>query len=59
MTSSPGPTSASIAAISNAAVQECVSSARLAGNLCSSQAWQRLVNGPSPEICAFSSACWI
>ena len=49
ITSSPGAMSARIAAISSAAVHECVSSAFSQPVERSSQAWQRLVNGPSPE----------
>jgi hypothetical protein len=49
MTSSPGPTSARIAAISSAAVQECVSRARRAPVKRASHSLQRRVNVPSPE----------
>src|SRR5258706_14170185 len=57
MTSSPGPMPARIAAISRAPVPECVSSALRQPTVRSSHAWQRLVNGPSPERCMFSCAC--
>src|SRR5580765_2978695 len=57
MTSSPGPMPARIAAISRAAVPECVRSALRQPTLRSSHAWHRLVNGPSPERCMFSCAC--
>src|SRR6266404_4953294 len=57
MISSPGPVPARIAAISRAPVHECVSSALREPMVRSSQAWQRLVNGPSPERCMFSCAC--
>src|SRR5579872_3568229 len=49
MTSSPGPIFARRADISNAAVQECVSSAG-APNSCESRSWHRTVKGPSPEM---------
>ena len=61
MTSSPGPSSSSIAAISSAAVQEWVSKACGQPIACSSQAWHFLVNGPSPDRCWFwiaSSMYW-
>ncbi|MNI80754.1 hypothetical protein D3C73_1373120 [compost metagenome] len=48
MISSPGSISSSRAAISNAAVQECVSNALAQPLLLSSHSWQRLVKGPSP-----------
>src|SRR5688500_18978838 len=57
MISSPGPMPARIAAISSAPVPECVSSALGQPVVRSSQAWQRLVNGPSPERWLFSCAC--
>src|SRR5437899_5106888 len=57
MISSPGSIPARIAAISSAPVHECVSSALAQPMVRSSQAWQRLVNGPSPERCMFSCAC--
>lgn len=49
ITSSPGTRSSRIAAISSAAVHEWVSSARALPVCSSSHAWQRLVNGPSPD----------
>ncbi len=48
ITSSPGPTPASSALISSAAVHEWVSSAFLQPMACSSCAWQRRVKLPSP-----------
>jgi len=48
MTSSPGSMPARIAAMSSAAVHECVSSALAAPVRPSSQRLQRAVNGPSP-----------
>src|SRR5262249_22418125 len=56
MTSSPGPISARIAAISRAPVQECVSSARPRPSCPSRKLWQRAVNSPLPEMCEFSIA---
>src|SRR5690242_2160672 len=56
MTSSPGWISISIAAISSAAVQLWVRSALGQPTARSSQAWHRLVNGPSPERCWFRCA---
>ena len=50
MTSSPGWRSQRSAAISSAVVPEVVRSAFWAQNLSSSHSWQRIVNGPSPEI---------
>ena len=52
ITSSPGRMSPSRAAISNAPVQECVSSALTQPTRSSSQAWQRRENVPSPAIWA-------
>jgi hypothetical protein len=57
MISSPGSIPARIAAISSAPVPECVSRALAQPLARSSHAWQRLVNGPSPERCMFSCAC--
>ena len=48
ITSSSGPTSASIADISNAAVHEWVKSALSQPRLDSSQLWHFCVNKPSP-----------
>src|SRR5262249_52791018 len=56
MTSSPGSRSSSSAAISSAAVHECVSSARFAPVVRSSHAWQRFVNTPSPARCPCACA---
>jgi hypothetical protein len=56
ITSSPRVRSASSAAISSAAVHECVSSALRAPIAFSSQALQRRVNGPSPERWPFACA---
>ena len=57
MTSSPGASSNSSAAISIAAVQECVRSACRHPVAASSQALQRFVNGPSPLRCRLAMAC--
>ena len=56
ITSSPGPTSVSSAAISSAAVHECVSSARGHPSRASIQAWHCLVNGPFPDRWPFCTA---
>ena len=56
MTSSPGPMSASVNAISRAAVHDCVSSARLAPVWSTSHSAHRLENGPLLARCAFAIA---
>ncbi len=56
ITSSPGTMLARRAAISNAPVQECVSSALTQPTCASSQAWQRREKMPSPAICARAMA---
>ncbi len=50
MTSSPGPTSQRMAAISSAAVQEWVSSALRQPRFCSSHSLHCRVKWPSPEM---------
>ena len=57
MTSSPGPTSASSADISSAAVHECVSSTRCAPVSRSSHSCARRVKRPSPERWPAAIAC--
>ena len=51
ITSSPGPTPASITAISRAWVHDVVSSTRDAPVSASSASRQRAVNAPSPDRC--------
>ncbi len=50
MTSSPGSTSHSNAAISKADVHEVVSRTRVAPKRCSISCWHSRVNGPSPLV---------
>ncbi len=57
MTSSPAPTPLRMAAISRAAVQECVRSAFWLPTRCSSQAQHRLENSPFPARWPFAWAC--
>ena len=57
MTSSPGWMSNNSAAISSACVQDVVRNALGTPSHCSSKAWHFLVNGPSPEIRPFATAC--
>ena len=57
ITSSPGPTPLRIAAISSAAVHECVSSAFWLPIRSSSQAQHRFVNAPLPARCPLACAC--
>ena len=59
MTSSPGSSPNSMAAISMAAVHEWVSKAWRQPISRSSQALHRFVNGPSPERCPLLIACSI
>jgi hypothetical protein len=59
ITSSPGCRSISSAAISSAAVHECVKSARGAPIRCSSHAWHRLVKRPLPASCPAAAASWM
>ena len=59
MTSSSDFASSNKALISRAWVHDVVSKARSTPSVCSSNAWQRLVKAPSPEMCPFSRACAI
>ncbi len=59
ITSSPGPTPASSAAISSAPVQECVISTRRAPVSSPSSCSQRVVQGPLPPVQPPSSAAAI
>ena len=56
MTSSPGPTSARIAAISSASVQLVVSSTLRKPKRCSRKRWHFWVKAPLPEILPDSTA---
>ena len=56
ITSSPGPTFSSSAAISRAWVQLVVSSTLPAPVIAPSRAWHCRVNGPSPDRCMLSTA---
>ena len=56
ITSSPSSRSNNSAAISSAAVHECVSRTRCAENLSSISSWHRCVKRPSPASCPESTA---
>ena len=59
MTSSPGSMSSSSAAISRAAVHDCVSSTRGAPIRRSSQSWHSFVNRPFPASWHAATASWM